>query len=250
MLHGLPKTGVVVPCYNEAHRLPVEEFTGFFESSPEVRFCFVNDGSSDGTRWALEDMARRYPGQVEVVSLAHNQGKAEAVRAGIMHLCASQDCEFVGYWDADLSTPLKEIESFLCVARDRPNVKVLCGSRVRRMGAVIERRPERHYLGRAFATAASILLRLPVYDTQCGAKLVRSDVARCVFARPFTSKWLFDVELFARIVTLIGRDGALDAIFEVPLETWRARAGSRVSLLTYVLAPWDLLRICLCRRRK
>ena len=245
MLYDLPKAGLVVPCYNEASRFPVKEFTGFLESSSEVRFCFVNDGSSDHTAQVLDDISKVSPGKVCVLDLKHNRGKAEAVRAGVMHLCASQAYEFVGYWDADLSTPLCEIRRFLQVAEALPQVKVLCGSRIRRMGAVIERSLQRHYLGRIFATAVSLILHLPVYDTQCGAKLIKADLARGIFEEPFISNWLFDVELFARITAALGREEALNAIFEVPLAEWREKAGSKLSPLVYVHAPWDLLRIYL-----
>ncbi|MCK4283042.1 MAG: glycosyltransferase [Candidatus Brocadiae bacterium] len=241
----MPKTGIVVPCYNEAERLPAQDYARFAARWPQVSFCFVDDGSADDTERVIRETVGSLPGRHSVMALGHNYGKAEAVRAGIRHLCGATDCAFVGYWDADLSTPLGEIPRFLEAAELRPQVRLLCGSRIRRMGATIERHPWRHYLGRAFATAASLALRLPIYDTQCGAKLFEANLARKIFAEPFISRWLFDVELIARTVALLGRSRASAAIFEVPLETWHEGSGSKVAPWAYLSAPRELLCIYL-----
>jgi glycosyltransferase involved in cell wall biosynthesis len=245
MLRDLPKTGVVVPCYNEATRLPGQQYVRFAARWPQVTFCFVDDGSVDGTSRVIRKTLDRMHGRHRVIALSPNRGKAEAVRAGIRRLCAETDCAFVGYWDADLSTPLEEIPRFLAAVELRPQVQLVCGSRIRRMGANIERHASRHYLGRAFATTASLVLRLPIYDTQCGAKLFATTLAKSVFAEPFMSRWLFDVEIIARTVAFLGRSLAPAAVFEVPLEAWQARPGSKVVPLAYMGAPWQLLRIYL-----
>jgi len=242
-LRDFPETGVVVPCYNEARRLPAEKFKAFCRERPWVHFCFVNDGSSDGTLDVLRKIKNDFPKQVSVDDLGENRGKGEAVRAGVKQLCKAGGFAFIGYWDADLSTPLDEIPRFLDVAREHPGVEFLCGSRIRRMGAVVERKPHRHYLGRVFATATSLLLHLGVYDTQCGAKLFTAKLAERIFDEPFLSWWFFDVELFARTIAMVGLEEAQRAIFEVPVREWREREGSKRTPLTYLRAPVDLLRI-------
>jgi dolichyl-phosphate beta-glucosyltransferase len=235
---------VVVPCYNESGRLPVGEFLSFLEGNPHVAFCFVNDGSWDTTSDALAELRCRGPDeQVQVVSLERNRGKAEAVRAGVLHALMWREFDYVGYLDADLATPLSELNHLLTYEPRPGRFAVICGSRVRRLGARIERSAVRHVLGRVFATFASMVLQLPVYDTQCGAKLIRSDLAAQILDRPFVCRWLFDVEILARTVRLLGRAQANEQLLEVPLRAWKERGKSRLRMRDFLTAPVNLLKI-------
>lgn len=121
------------------------------------------------------------------------------------------------------------------------------GARVQLLGRRIERRALRHYTGRIFATAASLTLRLPVYDTQCGAKLFRArDTVRTIFGEPFSTRWIFDVEILARLAQhrrLSGEGGIQDLVYELPLREWVHVPGSKLTLGAYVRAGLDLLHI-------
>ncbi len=120
------------------------------------------------------------------------------------------------------------------------------GARVRLLGRKIERRPIRHYLGRVFASLASMVLQLPIYDTQCGAKLFRvtPDLLE-VLDLPFESRWIFDVEIIARFLTLhrMDTDFGKRAIYESPLHQWEDVAGSKVKMFDFVTSFWELIRI-------
>ena len=237
------RTLIVVPCYNEEHRLNTLAFQEFLATCKGIGLCFVDDGSRDLTARVLNSIRDAAPHAAEVVVLPNNVGKAEAVRRGVAHCLEREEASHVGFWDADLATPLNEIPRFLREFELRPELQLVCGSRVLRMGADISRSPLRHYTGRFFATAASVTLRLPFYDTQCGAKILTSGLAARVFGQPFLSPWLFDVELIARIVALEGREEAQQVILEVPLSTWVDPGGSKVGIFDFARAPLQLVRI-------
>jgi hypothetical protein len=98
-----------------------------------------------------------------------------------------------------------------------------------------------------FATAASFTLGLPIYDTQCGAKLFRgSPLVRSLFQQPFTTRWLFDVEIIARLIQACRRDGLrtpANLIYEFPLQTWNDVAGSKVKPLDFFKSFFGLAGI-------
>jgi dolichyl-phosphate beta-glucosyltransferase len=120
---------------------------------------------------------------------------------------------------------------------------VVMGCRLMRLGANVKRKKIRHYLGRVFATTASILLNLQVYDTQCGAKLYKAVVVPSLFDKPFISRWLFDVELLARYITIFGLEEATKNIYEYPLSSWEDIADSSIKIKDFLKAPLDLWKI-------
>ena len=234
---------LVIPCYNEERRLKGGDLLAFLKAHKSSAVCLVNDGSSDGTAHVLEGLREQNSAQILVLSLSRNGGKAEAVRQGVLLASSTRRFALVGYWDADLSTPLGELEGILGVLKVNPGCQLAIGSRVKRLGSDIKRRAVRHVLGRIFSTFSSALLQLPVYDSQCGAKVFRSDLAEVLFRDPFVSKWIFDVEILARLRNHLGKDRALDAVIEVPLKAWKDVAGSKLGLLQMLKVPVDLLKI-------
>jgi glycosyltransferase involved in cell wall biosynthesis len=234
-------TTIVVPCYNEEARLRPDAFVAYAQSHPDVELLFVDDGSTDGTRGVLDSMRAAAPAQISVLGLQENRGKAAAVRAGIQEGLA-RGRGMVGYWDADLSTPLDAIGEFRRLLLERPEVALVMGARVKLLGRRIERLESRHYLGRFFATAVSLVLRLPVYDTQCGAKLFRATAeTAAVFATPFRARWIFDVEILARMIRYRAGAGTLaDAVLEHPLVEWRHVRGSKLRSADFLVAARDL----------
>jgi hypothetical protein len=155
-------------------------------------------------------------------------------------------CEYAGFWDADMATPLDQIEDLAGVLDGRPKLMMVFGARVKLLGRNVQRRAIRHYLGRAFATVVSIVLRLAIYDTQCGAKIFRvNGETRRLFAERFGSRWVFDVEILARFIQARDYDMAAteEAIYEYPLPVWKDVAGSRVRPSDFVRAFFEVLAI-------
>ncbi len=152
--------------------------------------------------------------------------------------------DIVGFWDADLATPLDTVDDFLALAAKRPEIEVLLGARVKLMGRDIRRQAWRHYLGRVFATAASLTLGLPVYDTQCGAKLFRvNEATAAAFGQPFRSRWIFDVELLARYLAQPvgpGEPPRQARIYELAVPAWHHVPGSKLRWTDYLRSFFDL----------
>lgn len=240
------RVSLIVPCYNEAARLHVQRFREFLRANQTKRILFVNDGSRDNTLVVLEQICCGFEDRAGILPIDHNKGKAEAVRLGVNHALNTFQQEVIGYWDADLATPLDAVGRFLAVLDDHPRIEMVFGSRIKLLGRRVQRHEVRHYLGRVFATVVSVMLRLPIYDTQCGAKLFRVDEnLRRVFADPFLSKWVFDVEIIARYLNLPGHDSRLleEAIYEYPLEVWIDVRGSKVHVHDFFRAMLDVLEI-------
>jgi dolichyl-phosphate beta-glucosyltransferase len=233
-------TWIVVPCYNEAKRLRAEPFLELL-GFDGFGFIFVDDGSTDGTATVLTEMCAGRE-RMRVHHRPKNSGKAEAVRAGMAEAIAIGARE-TGYLDADCATHPTEMRCLReCLRGDSRSVAL--GSRVRLLGRRIVRRAGRHYLGRVFATYVSlIVLRMPVYDTQCGAKLFRvSPALRRALAEPFRTRWAFDVELLLRLLS--GEDAlGVDDFVEVPLTAWIDVRGSKVRTWHMFGVAWDLWRL-------
>ena len=233
-MNDADKAVVVIPCFNEAGRLKTREFRRFAAINPEISFIFVNDGSRDDTLRLLSEMADG--DRCRVLDLERNVGKAEAVRRGMTEaLKAGCAC---GFWDADLSTPLSEIPVMLALLRDG-EYQCVFGSRWLHLGDCrIKRRFFRHFIGRIFATCVSNHLKLPVYDTQCGAKLFTHEAAETAFSSPFVTRWFFDVEIVRRLQRRYGAESP--RLLEHPVSSWIDAPGSKVS---YWRAFFDFIKL-------
>ena len=237
------RIAVVVPCYNESLRLSPESWLNFLEDgdSAGFHFFFANDASTDGTGRVLRDLCAT-TSRAHLLDFAPRRGKGEVIRRAMLNVLAAgqrddEAFDYVGFWDADLATPLCELPALRRLVREHAFDAVLC-SRIKRLGSVIRRKPLRHVLGRVFATVASLMLELPVYDTQCGAKIFRAEALAEVVREPFASTWIFDVELVLRMK----RRGFVD-LYEHPVSAWTEMPGSKIGPLDLARIPVELLKI-------
>lgn len=237
---------VVVPCFNEAKRLNLRSIEAFGRRPVAAELLFVNDGSRDETLELLEKLQESNPRRFSFLHLAKNGGKAEAVRQGI-RLAMRSGADYVGFWDADLATPLEDIEPFCRILDGKPHIEAVIGTRMRLLGHDIHRSLHRYWLGRLFANTASLALGVRVFDTQCGAKLFRcSHRLEQLFEQPFLARWIFDVEIMARLKRARSVEGLpplAEAMYEFPLDAWRDVAGSSVKSSDFAKAIGEMAQI-------
>lgn len=235
----MQKTCIIIPCYNETERFDLSEFNSFYDENSNFYFILVNDASTDSTYEFLSEICRNRPERTKVINQLKNTGKAEAVRSGILQSLEWQPFDYVGYFDADFSTSLYEIKEFT----HYNEFNIILGSRIRRLGAVIDRSYTRYIIGRVFATIASSMLKIPVYDTQCGAKIFKREIAAKLFEKPLTSNWLFDVELLFRYMAIESSTIEHKKILEFPLKKWIHKANSKIKYSDFIKIPIELLKL-------
>jgi glycosyltransferase involved in cell wall biosynthesis len=218
--------GVVVPCFNEATRWNTNYWRDLIDTVP-ARFLFVDDGSVDGTGEIIK--ATTAGTDSACLHMATNQGKAEAVRRGLLEFLTDSEIHGVGYLDADGAFAIPDISRMqtlfeeLVVVR---SIDALWSSRVALAGRNIQRSDRRHYIGRIIATLVSLGYGEIPYDTQSGFKLFRaSDSLRESIEQPFKTRWLFEIELLARWQFVTGRPMN---IWEEPLDHWHDVPGSKI----------------------
>ena len=236
-----PLNCIVIPCYNEGNRLPVTEYENFLSQNSNLILCFVNDGSTDNTLDLLNQLKNSFNTNVEVITYDRNKGKAEAVRFGVKYCNTNFSHENIAYLDADLATTLEECLRLVSFINNK--ISFVFGSRILKIGSKIERKKYRFLIGRVIATLISNILKLEVYDTQCGCKIFTKKLSIQLFRDPFISKWLFDVEIFKRFISIHGIKNAKTKMSEVPLRSWIDKGKSKVSMTYFFRMWWDLFQI-------
>jgi glycosyltransferase involved in cell wall biosynthesis len=241
---------VVVPCYNEADRMDADRLLTFLDHRG-IELVLVDDGSTDATPSMLSRLASKDPARVRVLTLDGNSGKGEAVRRGMLGAVAA-GADLVGYFDADIATSPDEMVGLFDGLTADPDIDVAIASRVALLGRDVRRSEARHWIGRVFATLASLALAVPIYDTQCGAKAFRvTPTLEAAIGAPFFSRWGFDVELLGRLLNPPTPCRAVGAerMVEVPLRAWRDVGGSRIDLRKAPLVAANMSRMLVHVRR-
>jgi dolichyl-phosphate beta-glucosyltransferase len=227
---------IIIPCYNEESRLDPYSFSGFANLHPDIRFIFINDGSTDGTSKILEQI-HSLIGSSEIISFSENRGKAEAVRTGLISALKTNP-DYIGYLDADLSTTLKEFYEMWETAKSN-DLDMVLASRIKKIDTKIERSFFRHFTGRILATIIDQKFDLGVYDTQCGAKIFKSDLIEKIIKAPFSTKWFFDVEILLRMRSLYPEAKAT----EIPLKQWINVSNSKIGIWSFPAVVKDLFSL-------
>jgi len=235
----MEKLHVIIPCYNEENRLNFDEIDKLIELMPLIHIVLANDGSSDNTIGALQKVEAKYPDKVSIFDYKKNCGKAMVLYNTINSLLEDEQVKIIGYLDADFATDAVNFHK-VCVPVFEKRAIFSIGSRVKLLGKNINRKVMRHYIGRFVITFLGFKHSLPIYDTQCGAKVFRSEILKEVlYGKPFKCNWLFDYELFIRLK----KKNLLAKGEEVPLDSWVDIAGSKLSYKTAFKILREMLKI-------
>ncbi|HET9782542.1 MAG TPA: dolichyl-phosphate beta-glucosyltransferase [Candidatus Dormibacteraeota bacterium] len=219
----------MVPCFNEEQRLPrtIEQIERYMDAKQiDYELILVDDGSGDGTRQVMDTAAERHNG-VRIEALPHNRGKGRALAVGV----AAAKGDEILVTDADLSTPIEELDALQSALQDGAGIAI--ASRALRASRVQVSQPiYRVLMGKGFNLIVQAVLLPGIWDTQCGFKLFRADVAHRVFANLITDGFGYDPEVLYRA----RKQGV--KIVEVPV-VWRNSAPTKVSA---VRSSLDMLR--------
>ncbi len=222
---------IVIPAFNEASRLgpTLRRVVDYLrQQGAEYEVLVVDDGSTDGTAEVAAEFAQE---GVRLLRQEVNRGKGAVLRVGVL---ASQGREVL-LLDADLSTPIEELEKL------RPRLaeaELVLGSRSVAGSDIVQHQPYyRELMGRTFNLIIRALGVRGLRDTQCGFKLLDGAVARQLFSELTIQRFAYDVEL----VWLARRHGY--RVREVGVR-WADSPSSRVNPMTDSFRMfWDVLAL-------
>lgn len=219
-----PELSIVIPAYNEERRLPralgqiLDYLAGKGCSAAKAEIIVVDDGSTDATADVVNDWARRAP-SLRLVSNGENRGKGYSVRHGMLEARG----RIALFTDADLSSPIQELEKLLAALAEGNDVAI--GSRaVDRSLIEVHQSPYRELAGIIFNGFVRLFTGLPFQDTQCGFKAFRLEPSRVVFEQQRIERFGFDPE----ILFLAQRHGLRS--IEVPVR-WAHDPATKVHVL-------------------
>ena len=238
----MSKTAIIIPCFNESKRLNIKSFSSFMKRNSLVDIYFYDDGSSDSTLNILIQLEKKF-NNCFVFKNKINLGKGGTVRLGIQAALKTEKYDYIGYFDADLSTPIEEVSKFIDVFQRNTSLILVMGCRIKRSGVNIQRDNYRHYFSRVFVTIINIYLDLNFYDTQAGAKLFKNKNIENIFKEKFLTKWLFDIEILLRMKNLFTTLNINNHVYELPLSTWIEKTGTKIKLLDIITIPILLRRV-------
>lgn len=217
------KIAIIIPCYNEEKRLMLEHVKAITEHS-DIQLFFANDGSTDKTREVIDDICKKTK-NCEAIHFEINEGKSITIYKAIQLLNAQNHFDYIGYFDADFSTPAQELLKMIgVIEQEQPSF--IFASRIKKLNAKIVRKVHRHFIGRTILSLINFKHHLDIYDTQCGCKIFSKEMIKEGFKEPFLTTWLFDVEVFVRLKN----KNLLSKGTEFPITEWRDVEGSKLKI--------------------
>lgn len=230
---------IAISAYNEESRIgaSLEKIIAFLQAKDYAAEIVVND---DGSRDRTSEIVRSFswPG-LRLLSSARNQGKGAGIRNAVL---ASRG-KYILFSDADLSTPIEEVDKLLPKVQDGVDIAIGCRIQPDGFDMRVTQPLYRRAFGKLFHVLTWLFVLRGIADTQSGFKCFRRDVAHDLFSSTVLNSIIFDVE----VLYLATKRGY--RIAEVPV-IWTNAGGSRMRVTPKHAATvlWDLLRIPLIHR--
>lgn len=232
---------IVIPAFNEEHRLPttLERVVAYLRSKPDqAEIVVVDDGSTDATARVVRDYGQKYPG-LRLVSNGRNRGKGFSVRHGMLEARG----HIALFSDADLSTPIEEADKLLAAVREQGYDAAIGSRAVDRNLIEVHQSAIRERAGIFFNRAVRWIMGIDFFDTQCGFKAFRREPSRIIFEQQRIERFGFDPE----ILFLAKRNGL--RVAEVPVR-WSHDSATKVNVLAdgvrmffeLLLIRWNAIR--------
>ncbi len=225
---------ICVPCFNESNRLSlflnqIQELSNLntFQDH-SIDFTFLNDGSLHDESQKMNSIITTFKStrfNISMINFDSNRGKGAVLRDGFQ-VAINKNCyDIIGFMDGDGATGALELQNLILNFEKNKDLDLVIGSRWKALGYKVERTLKRHLMGRIFATLLSVIFDIPVYDSQCGAKLFKATVLNNkLLTYCYDNKWLFDTQL---LITLYL---SKKKIIEQPVN-WKDQPGSKVHIL-------------------
>lgn len=235
---------LIVPAYNEEHRLGDGSYFRQIQEQGSIRFIFVNDGSTDQTASLLKNLCHQVNGRV--IDLEQNSGKAEAIRQGLLISLDEDSFEYVGFLDCDRAFSVDSVSDFIKKAKivlsTEKSIDAVISSRIKLSGREVLRKASRHYISRILITLIGFSVPNLPYDSQSGLKIFRKTTQlEDALSRPFSTKWFFDIELFIRTNWL-----EENRVWEEPVISWVDIDGSHLNWKKFpglLREIWKIIKI-------
>lgn len=227
---------VIIPTYNEENRIKgtLLSILKYFSSKDyRIEIIITDDGSEDRTLDVVRNILENSGIQNQIISFPHNLGKGAVVKRGML----AARGEYHLFCDADLSTPIDEVERFMeYLVSGRADIVI--GSRGLKESIILEKQTKvREYMGRMFNKLCNRIVFSNISDSQCGFKCFNKKASHFIFSLVKLNGFSFDAE----VIFLASKYGF--NLVELPV-SWRNSSASKVKLLVDpVYMFYDIIRI-------
>ncbi|WP_044202771.1 glycosyltransferase [Echinicola pacifica] len=237
------KYAMVVPCHNEGIRLPYHHFLMFAKLNPEVLICFVNDASTDETPKTLRQMQLQSPENISILTLGKAAGRSAAIRHGILHIYKNHPVKHFGVMDASFEVSAEDWLEVAVFQEHHSESELVLGKDKHLTFNTTRINFQKGTYCSLVKGVLGWLFNANYHDAECDVKIFHRNLIPHLFNKPFHASWLFDVEIFLRLLQRFGRLSPSKKINEYRLGNSLPNCPREVKLIDKILSPIHLAQL-------